>query len=133
MKNYSFRTIGNITLIAIVLIAAQTANAASFYDRLFGSNEIINEFIAQAQIGGTLNLPAIDDAPQATETWTGGDNNNSNWTTNSNWTGIGGAGPGDGRVAVARFGRLCQNLPQKIGTFTERDSQRLMRVNGEAR
>src|SRR5262245_17336976 len=31
----------------------------------------------------------------STEIWTGGDNNDSNWTSNDNWDGFGGAGPDD--------------------------------------
>jgi fibronectin-binding autotransporter adhesin len=34
----------------------------------------------------------------AIETWSGEDNNDSNWTSNDNWTGIGGAGAGDDLV-----------------------------------
>ena len=105
MKNFSFKTIGNITLIAIVLIAAQTANAAdSLFDKLFGSNEIVNSFLAEARIGGSLIIAQPDDlAPLAVETWSGGDSNDNLWTSNDNWAGIGGAGAGDDLVSAKQF------------------------------
>ena len=39
-----------------------------------------------------------DLAPLATKAWSGGDANDSNWTSNGNWDGVGGAGPNDNLI-----------------------------------
>ena len=88
------------TIAATIALAAMTgtfgsttANAGSLFSTFFGSNVSVSELAATFR--ATLGITGIDDAPQATKTWSGGDNNNSEWTTNSNWDGIGGAGPND--------------------------------------
>lgn len=58
----------------------------------------------QSLAEGFLSTAAQAEAPAepasvlATETWTGGDNNDPNWTSNGNWSGVGGAGAGDSLI-----------------------------------
>lgn len=69
--------------------------AEGVFERLFRRDQIVQLFLADAAIGGTIYLSATDDRPEAAKTWTGGDNNDPNWTSNGNWSGVGGAGAGD--------------------------------------
>ena len=112
MKNFSFNTIRNITFIfaatAIVVLAGNMTREAAaggtragdggLFDRLFGSDQIVNGFLAGAKAPVPLATPVTENAPQATETWSGGDANDAFWTSNDNWAGIGGAGAGDDLV-----------------------------------
>jgi hypothetical protein len=67
---------------------------------------IYSQLSRQARIRATAILHAValsfaadlDDLDAATKTWSGGDNNDSNWTSNGNWDGIGGASPNDDLV-----------------------------------
>ncbi len=137
MRN--LKTIGTITFIAAMMIVGVTnisaANTVGLYERLFASNELVNSFLADARVGGVSVPPAVaggddlarvftiggtdvhdDLAPQSVETWTGGDNNNSNWTTNSNWAGIGGAAAGDDLVFPAGAARTSNTNDFANGT-----------------
>jgi len=52
----------------------------------------------------------------STETWSGGDNNDANWTSNGNWSGIGGAGPNDDLVFPAGAARTINTNDFPINT-----------------
>lgn len=91
------------TIAATIALAAMTgafgsttASASSIFETFFSWNVLVSEL--SATIRSTLGDTKTDDAPQATKTWTGGDNNDGNWTSNGNWDGIGGAGPGDALI-----------------------------------
>ena len=119
MKKLKFRTIRNITFVFVTVLLVsgltQDARAAdSLYDRLFGSNEIVTSFLADAEIVVLPNSTDDDLAPLATETWSGlaTPPNVNLWTANDNWVGVGGAGPDDDLIfppGGARQGNTLRN------------------------
>src|SRR5688572_4000265 len=52
----------------------------------------------------------------STETWSGGDSNDSLWTSNDNWAGIGGAGAGDDLVFPASAARKTNTNDFDVNT-----------------
>jgi len=102
--------------------SAAGAEHSRLFNKLFGSNELL-----QAMSVERTSVVLDDDAVQSLETWTGGDNNNSNWTTNSNWSGAGGAGPDDDLIFPQTASRKTNvnnfaiNTSFNTLTFTGRD------------
>jgi autotransporter-associated beta strand protein len=63
-----------------------------------------------------FSLGADDDVEAATKNWSGNDNNDSNWTSNLNWDGVGGASANDDLVFPGGASRLTNNNNFNINT-----------------
>jgi Calx-beta domain len=104
-----------MTFVVILVATAPATLGNGLYDRLFGSNDLLRA-ISSPAIGGSFVTHRDDNAPQATETWSGGDSNDSLWTSNDNWAGIGGAGPGDDLFFPAGAARLTNTNDFAVNT-----------------
>lgn len=70
-------------------------------------NQYFGKVIWRRLIAASITLAIFTGVVSAgTKTWSGGDNNDSNWTSNGNWSGIGGAGRNDDLVFPAGAARL---------------------------
>lgn len=105
-----------ITALLLSLIEPMSAQrpGEDLYDRLFGSNELIKVISLPREGYGIAQQD--DNRPEAVETWTGGDNNDSNWTSNGNWSGIGGAGANDDLVFPASAARKTNTNNFSVNT-----------------
>ena len=71
------------------------------------SNLNFGNVIWRRLIAASITLALLTGGAAAgTETWSGGDNNDPNWTSNGNWAGIGGAGQNDDLIFPAGAARL---------------------------
>jgi autotransporter-associated beta strand protein len=78
----------------------------SIYSRLSRQARIRTTAILHAFI---LSLADDDFLEAATKEWSGNDLNDSNWTSNNNWAGVGGAGANDELVFPGLASRLVNN------------------------
>jgi hypothetical protein len=98
MKNFTTPRIFTLT-IAMVLLAGslvQISATAGYLDAVSVSIGFVDQLMRSAAVVTPKETaPAIvDDAPLSPGTWDGNDTD-AFWTSNGNWTGIGGAGAGD--------------------------------------
>ncbi len=96
MKTTNFMTTRIFTLalaaFAAILIAGgmHISAKAGYFDTAMNATDFFGQFISSE------NAPTNPDAAGiGVFDWSGGDGNDANWTSNDNWAGVLGAGPGD--------------------------------------